>query len=121
MNGEMLSLPTLSGSSSVKWVKDLLLAQKQPFTWYKATFDAPEGNDPLASDMGSMGKGQIWINGEGIGRHWPGYIASGDCGECNYAGLYSETVSDQLRDAFSKMVSCPATMVETKRESVGNI
>ncbi|KAH0744710.1 hypothetical protein KY290_032703, partial [Solanum tuberosum] len=91
MKGEMLSLHTLSGSSSVKWVKDLLLAQKQPLTWYKATFDAPEGNDPLALDMGSMGKGQIWINGEGVGRHWPGYIARGDCGECNYAGLYSES------------------------------
>ncbi|KAG5595644.1 hypothetical protein H5410_036876 [Solanum commersonii] len=91
MKGEMLSLHTLSGSSSVKWVKDLLLAQKQRLTWYKATFDAPEGNDPLALDMESMGKGQIWINGEGVGRHWPGYIARGDCGECNYAGLYSET------------------------------
>ncbi|MCD7462852.1 hypothetical protein HAX54_049468 [Datura stramonium] len=90
LKGETLSLYTLSGSSSVKWVKELLLAQKQPLTWYKATFDAPEGNDPLALDMGSMGKGQIWINGKGVGRHWPGYVACGNCGECNYAGLYSE-------------------------------
>ncbi|PHT76453.1 hypothetical protein T459_19975 [Capsicum annuum] len=40
--------------------------------------------------MGSMGKGQIWINGEGIGHQWPGYIARGICGECSYAGIYSE-------------------------------
>ncbi|KAM3301081.1 hypothetical protein P3S67_015581 [Capsicum chacoense] len=90
LKGETLSLCTLNGSSSVKWVKDLLLAQKQPVTWYKATFDAPEGNDPLTLAMGSMGKGQIWINCEGIGRQWPGYIARGICGECSYAGIYSE-------------------------------
>ncbi|PHT76455.1 Beta-galactosidase [Capsicum annuum] len=90
LKGKTLSLCTLNGSSSVKWVKDLLLAQKQPVTLYKATFDAPEGNDPLTLDMGSMGKGQIWINGEGIGHQWPGYIARGICGECSYAGIYSE-------------------------------
>ncbi|KAM3301619.1 hypothetical protein P3S67_016121 [Capsicum chacoense] len=89
LKGETSSLCTLNGSSSVKWVKDLLLAQKQPVTLYKATFDAPEGNDPLTLDMGSMGKGQIWINGEGIGHQWPGYIARGICGECSYAGIYS--------------------------------
>ncbi|PHU12194.1 hypothetical protein BC332_19124 [Capsicum chinense] len=89
LKGETLSLCTLNGSSSVKWVKDLLLAQKQPVTFYKATFDAPEGNDPLTLDMGSMGKGQIWINGEGIDHQWPGYIARGICGECSYAGIYS--------------------------------
>lgn len=57
----------------------------------QATFDAPEGNDPLALDMSSMGKGQMWVNGESIGRHWPGNIASGGkCGVCNYAGTYNE-------------------------------
>ena len=58
----------------------------------QSTFDAPEGSDPLALDMSSMGKGQIWINGESVGRHWPGYIARGsDCGNCNYAGMYDAT------------------------------
>ncbi|KAL0374487.1 UNVERIFIED_CONTAM: Beta-galactosidase, partial [Sesamum radiatum] len=90
LKGESLSLDTVSGSSSVEWVEGLLLAQKQPLTWYKTTFDAPEGNDPLAIDMISMGKGEIWINGQSIGRHWPGYLAKGSCGECNYAGTFSE-------------------------------
>lgn len=57
---------------------------------FQATFDAPEGNDPLALDMSSMGKGQIWINGQSIGRHWPAYIARGGCGDCNYAGTFAE-------------------------------
>ena len=57
----------------------------------QATFNAPEGNDPLALDMSSMGKGQLWVNGESIGRHWPANIASGaSCGACNYAGTYNE-------------------------------
>jgi len=37
-----------------------------------------------------MGKGQVWINGRSIGRHWPGYIARGGCGECSYTGTYTE-------------------------------
>ena len=40
--------------------------------------------------MSSMGKGQMWINGQNIGRHWPGYIAHGSCGDCNYAGTFDD-------------------------------
>lgn len=91
LKGEALSLHTVSGSSSVEWLGGSLVTQKQPLTWYKTTFNAPAGNDPLALDMNSMGKGQIWINGQSIGRHWPGYTAShGSCGNCNYAGIYSD-------------------------------
>ncbi|KAK6151941.1 hypothetical protein DH2020_014576 [Rehmannia glutinosa] len=90
LKGESLKVDTVTGSSSVEWVQGSLLAQKQPLTWYKTTFNAPEGNDPLALDMLSMGKGEIWINGESIGRHWPGYTAKGSCGECNYAGTFTE-------------------------------
>ncbi|KAK4257779.1 hypothetical protein QN277_007322 [Acacia crassicarpa] len=85
-----LSLHTLSGSNSVEWAKGSLLAKKQPLTWYKTSFSTPTGDDPLAFDMSSMGKGQVWVNGQSIGRHWPGYIASGRCNDCNYAGNYTE-------------------------------
>ncbi|KAL8102570.1 hypothetical protein AgCh_027184 [Apium graveolens] len=91
LKGETSSLQTLKGGSSVEWLTGSLVAQKRPLSWYKATFNAPEGNDPLALDMSSMGKGQMWVNGESIGRHWPGNIASGgNCGVCNYAGTYNE-------------------------------
>ncbi|XP_057749811.1 beta-galactosidase-like [Arachis stenosperma] len=90
LKGESLSLHTESGSSSVDWVQGSLLAVKQPLTWYKTTFSAPAGNEPLALDMSTMGKGEIWINGQSIGRHWPGYKAGGNCGACNYAGTYTE-------------------------------
>ncbi|KAF7148352.1 hypothetical protein RHSIM_Rhsim03G0232400 [Rhododendron simsii] len=90
LGGEALSLHTISGSSSVEWVEGPSLAQKQPMTWYKTMFNAPEGNDPLALDMNGMGKGLIWINGESIGRHWPGYIAKGHCNGCSYAGTFNE-------------------------------
>lgn len=35
LEGEALSLHTISGSSSVEWVEGPSLAQKQPMTWYK--------------------------------------------------------------------------------------
>ncbi|KAK6944825.1 Glycoside hydrolase 35, catalytic domain [Dillenia turbinata] len=90
LKGEALNLDTVTGSSSVEWVEGSLVAIKQPLTWYKTTFNAPRGSEPLALDMGTMGKGQIWINGESIGRHWPAYTAEGNCGPCNYAGIYTE-------------------------------
>ncbi|XP_010262131.1 PREDICTED: beta-galactosidase isoform X1 [Nelumbo nucifera] len=89
LKGETVGIQSLSGSSSVEWEVSSV-AQKQPMTWYKTTFNAPGGNEPLALDMGSMGKGQIWINGESIGRYWPAYKAYGSCGGCNYAGTYDE-------------------------------
>lgn len=55
----------------------------------QSTFDAPAGNDPLALDMRTMGKGMMWINGKSIGRHWPANLAVGDCRGCNYTGTYS--------------------------------
>ncbi|THU61146.1 hypothetical protein C4D60_Mb07t20200 [Musa balbisiana] len=53
LRGESLSIHTLSGSSSVEWGG---ASTKQPLTWYKAFFNAPAGNEPLALDMSSMGK-----------------------------------------------------------------
>ncbi|CAL5199249.1 unnamed protein product [Lathyrus oleraceus] len=91
LKGEALQLYTQSGSKSVNWVEGSSLAKGQPLTWYKTTFSTPAGNDPLALDMSSMGKGQVWINGRNIGRHWPGYKAREECGDCYYAGTYTET------------------------------
>ncbi|GJZ65980.1 RNA-directed DNA polymerase, eukaryota, reverse transcriptase zinc-binding domain protein [Tanacetum coccineum] len=39
-------------------------------TSFSATFNAPMGGDPLPLDLRSMRKGQVWINGQSIGRYW---------------------------------------------------
>ncbi|KAL1201285.1 Beta-galactosidase 2 [Cardamine amara subsp. amara] len=88
--GEAMNLHTVTGSSSVEWIQESFVAKKQPLTWYKSSFDTPKGNEPLALDMNTMGKGQVWVNGHNIGRHWPAYTARGSCGRCNYAGIYNE-------------------------------
>lgn len=56
----------------------------------QALFNAPAGSDPVALDMGSMGKGQIWVNGHHIGRYWSYKAYSGRCRRCSYAGTYRE-------------------------------
>jgi len=56
----------------------------------QTTFDAPGGIEPLALDMSSMGKGEIWINGQSIGRHFAASKASGSCGTCSYTGIFKE-------------------------------
>ncbi|KAF3512793.1 hypothetical protein F2Q69_00001115 [Brassica cretica] len=86
VKGEAMSLHT--DSSSVSWNQGSYVVKKQPLTWYKSTFSAPGGNEPLALDMNTMGKGHVWINGRNIGRHWPAYKAQGNCRRCNYAGTF---------------------------------
>ncbi|KAA0057635.1 beta-galactosidase [Cucumis melo var. makuwa] len=56
----------------------------------QTTFNTPTGNEPLALDMSSMSKGQIWVNGRSIGRYFPGYIANGKCNKCSYTGFFTE-------------------------------
>ncbi|CDO97918.1 unnamed protein product [Coffea canephora] len=90
LKGEALSLHSLSGSSAVEWGEGSFVAERQPLTWYKTTFSAPSGNEPLALDMSAMSKGQVWINGQSIGRYYPAYKASGNCGACSYAGSFNE-------------------------------
>ncbi|KAM7280137.1 hypothetical protein ACFE04_007271 [Oxalis oulophora] len=77
------------GDSS-QWVSQSSLPTLQPLIWYKSTFDAPSGNDPIALDFTGMGKGEAWVNGQSIGRYWPTYIAPNNgCSSCNYVGSYS--------------------------------
>ncbi|KAK9164253.1 hypothetical protein Syun_005155 [Stephania yunnanensis] len=90
LKGESMNLHSLNGINSVEWMRASLAAQKQqPLTWYKAYFNAPEGAEPLALDMGSMGKGQVWINGQSIGRYWT-VTANGGCSRCSYAGTFRQ-------------------------------
>lgn len=87
LKGEAMNLVT-NGMSSVEWLQGSLIAQKQqPLTWHKASFNAPDGDAPLGLDMSSMGKGQVWINGQSIGRYWTAY-ATGDCKGCSYTGTF---------------------------------
>ncbi|VFQ96605.1 unnamed protein product [Cuscuta campestris] len=90
LKGEELSLS--DGVSSL-WTSGSSLPTNQPLIWYKTTFDAPEGDNPLAIDFTGMGKGEAWVNGESIGRYWPAYTASttGACtNSCNYKGHYDD-------------------------------
>ncbi|OIT27278.1 PREDICTED: beta-galactosidase 16-like [Nicotiana attenuata] len=65
--GEKLQIYSSEGSKSANWSS---LSSSQPLTWYKSAFDAPEGDDPIALNLGSMGKGEAWVNGQSIGRYW---------------------------------------------------
>ncbi|KAE9456995.1 hypothetical protein C3L33_11095, partial [Rhododendron williamsianum] len=87
MKGEAMDLASPNNVSSVEWTQGLSSEGQNPLTWYRAYFDAPEGDEPLALDMLSMGKGQAWINGQSIGRYWPVY-AQGNCSTCSYVGRY---------------------------------
>lgn len=56
----------------------------------QANFDVPDGDDPIALDLGGLGKGEAWVNGQSIGRYWPSYTSPQDgcSSSCNYRGTY---------------------------------
>ncbi|KAE9614605.1 putative beta-galactosidase [Lupinus albus] len=86
LKGEAMDIVSPNGISSVQWMQSaIVINRNQPLTWHKTYFDAPDGDEPLALDMEGMGKGQIWINGQSIGRYWTAF-AIGNCNDCNYAG-----------------------------------
>ncbi|KAL0282594.1 UNVERIFIED_CONTAM: Beta-galactosidase 3 [Sesamum angustifolium] len=88
LKGEAMNLVSPNAISSVDWMQGSLIAQRQqPLTWHKAYFNAPGGDEPLALDMSSMGKGQVWVNGQSLGRYWTAY-ATGNCNGCSYTGSY---------------------------------
>ncbi|CAA0843424.1 Beta-galactosidase 3 [Striga hermonthica] len=88
LKGEKINLGLPEKVSSVEWTRVSAANQnQQPLRWYKAYFDAPSGKEPLALDMRSMGKGQVWVNGQSIGRYWQAK-ANGNCGVCHYSGTY---------------------------------
>ncbi|XP_058190727.1 beta-galactosidase 3-like [Rhododendron vialii] len=91
LKGERMNLVSPIGVSPVGWMpKSLFARSPRPLTWYKAYFNAPDGDEPLALDMVSMGKGQVWINGQNIGRYWTLH-ANGNCTQCSYSGHYKPT------------------------------
>ncbi|KAM2711110.1 hypothetical protein EV1_031262 [Malus domestica] len=71
--GEKLQVFTEEGSKQVQWHKTKGAAEG--LTWYRTSFDAPEGHDPVAIRMAGMGKGMIWVNGKSIGRHWTSFLS----------------------------------------------
>ncbi|MBA0649444.1 hypothetical protein Goklo_017008, partial [Gossypium klotzschianum] len=91
LKGEADNLGSPNSIPSIDWTQGSLATLKQrPLTWYKAFFNAPGGDDPLALDMSGMGKGQVWINGESIGRYWT-ILVNGNCSGCSYVGAFRQT------------------------------
>ncbi len=68
VDGERLHLYDEEGAKKVQWTEAKGLGA--PLTWYKTTFDAPEGDNPVAVNLTTMSKGLAYVNGRGIGRYW---------------------------------------------------
>ncbi|KAL1543811.1 Beta-galactosidase 16 [Salvia divinorum] len=62
LKSESMKVYTEDGSRKVKWNK--FPSSTQPLKWYKV----------LTVNLGSMGKGEVWINGESIGRYWISFL-----------------------------------------------
>lgn len=54
----------------VQWESDWQAARQRPLCWWRATFDRPQGDAPLALALQGMKKGLAWLNGRCIGRYW---------------------------------------------------
>ncbi|RLN31220.1 beta-galactosidase 7-like [Panicum miliaceum] len=72
--GERNSIYAQEGSNNVEWTAINNLTYSS-LTWYKTTFPTPAGNDAVILNLTGMGKGEVWINGESIGRYWVSFKA----------------------------------------------
>ncbi|CAM8905593.1 unnamed protein product [Rhodiola kirilowii] len=90
LKGENLNIYTTNENDKVRWTDLDPAANGTGFTWYKTYFDSPAGSEPVALDLGSMGKGQAWVNGHHIGRYWTLVSPKHGCQEtCDYRGAYN--------------------------------
>ncbi|KAJ8477033.1 hypothetical protein OPV22_020760 [Ensete ventricosum] len=91
LEGEHQNIFKADGSHDVWWTPSSDPPKNQPLTWYKVEIAPPQGNEPVALDMQSMGKGQAWLNGKGIGRYWSVTNSVYDkCAKnCDYRGPFS--------------------------------
>ncbi|KAF3439717.1 hypothetical protein FNV43_RR17995 [Rhamnella rubrinervis] len=83
---------SLDSAFATKWVAKELPINRM-MTWYKTTFKAPLGTDPVAVDLQGLGKGFAWVNGNNIGRYWPSFNAEDGCSTdaCDYRGPYDDS------------------------------
>ncbi|XP_019417221.1 PREDICTED: beta-galactosidase 6-like isoform X3 [Lupinus angustifolius] len=65
--GEQLEV--YKNTSDIEW-SQLGNTTNETHIWYKTSFNTPDGDDPVALDLSSMGKGEAWVNGQSIGRYW---------------------------------------------------
>jgi len=60
-----------SGSEGTAWQAG---KETRPLRWFKARMDVPlnllGGSAVFRIDAAGLGKGMIWVNGKGLGRHW---------------------------------------------------
>lgn len=90
LNGEFMKLYTIEENESAGWTDLKPVAIPSTFSWYKTYFDSPGKTDPVVLDLGSMGKGQAWVNGHHIGRYWTLVAPKTGCQKtCDYRGAYN--------------------------------
>ncbi|KAL6970985.1 Beta-galactosidase 9 [Sarracenia purpurea var. burkii] len=90
LKGEFLKIYTIDENEKAGWTDLTVGAIPSTFSWYKTYFDAPAGTDPVALYLGSMEKGQTWVNGHHIGRYWTKVAPKDGCQRtCDYRGAYN--------------------------------
>eukprot|EP01113_Clastostelium_recurvatum_P016377 TRINITY_DN1935_c0_g1_i2.p1 TRINITY_DN1935_c0_g1~~TRINITY_DN1935_c0_g1_i2.p1 ORF type:complete len:730 (-),score=170.45 TRINITY_DN1935_c0_g1_i2:65-2254(-) len=91
LKGEYLQIFSPSSNDKVSWNKNYTAGVNQPLTWFSSSFDVSGSANQLgwALDMTGMGKGQVWVNGNHLGRYWLIQAGQGQCAPCVYAGGYS--------------------------------
>ncbi|KAJ6691375.1 BETA-GALACTOSIDASE [Salix koriyanagi] len=90
LHGEELGLHLVESHHNHNW-KTENRPENRKMIWYKTTFTAPLGTDPVVVDLLGLGKGVAWVNGFDIGRYWPKQLApeEGCEVECDYRRTYS--------------------------------
>ncbi|KAJ4871664.1 Beta-galactosidase 3 [Raphanus sativus] len=112
LKGEAMNLAYPTNTPSIGWMDASLTVQKsQPLTWHKTYFDAPEGDEPLALDMGKYGERSD------MGERTSAYPAVAslhrDTTTCRDHGKAEPKPVGRIRGAWGKPISCFSELAES--------
>ncbi|XP_058106772.1 beta-galactosidase 15-like [Magnolia sinica] len=118
LNGEDKKIYDNKYAQQLKWYSDEIII-KRPMTWYKTTFKAPLGLEPVVVDLQGLGKGEAWVNGHSIGRYWPTVIAPSDgCEECDYPHFSKTRCATNCGEPTQRWYHVPRSFLHTDNNTL---
>jgi len=95
----------------IQWRNDLVRRPHTPLRWWRMFFRKPSQAEPLALDLGTMGRGFVWVNGMPLCRYWLAQaLGEGGPGE--------PVVSTRSSEPTQRYYRLPASMLEEENTVV---
>jgi len=83
--GEDVRIWNAESANKVSWHSNVTQATNKSLVWFAIWFSTDVAVAPVSLDLGGMGKGYAWVNGNNIGRYY-NVLGNSTCTPFNYTG-----------------------------------